>query len=82
MTSQSSTISTTTFDEDAPQSDSFAPPGHMIKGNISVGTGRRLYHTPGCEDYDETVIDLARGERWFRTASEAKASGWSDAHRR
>ncbi len=58
---------------------SITQPGCVIKGNISVGTGDKLYHLPGMEDYESTVIDLATGERWFCTESEAISSGWRKA---
>ncbi|HEY9698559.1 MAG TPA: cold shock domain-containing protein [Trichocoleus sp.] len=51
----------------------------IIKGNISISTGNRLYHLPGMEDYESTVIDPIKGERWFCTQSEAIASGWRRA---
>src|SRR5438093_5176422 len=35
-----------------------------IKGNISKN-GQRIYHLPGQENYDETVISPERGERFF-----------------
>jgi micrococcal nuclease len=47
-----------------------------IKGNISQSTGEKIYHVPGGEFYDETVIDEAAGERWFCTEQEAVAAGW------
>jgi micrococcal nuclease len=47
-----------------------------IKGNISWSTGEKIYHVPGQEFYDETVIDEAAGERWFCTEQEAVAAGW------
>jgi cold shock CspA family protein len=50
-----------------------------IKGNISQNTGRKLYHIPGMEDYDSTVIDPRRGEQWFCTESEAINNGWQKA---
>ncbi|MBB4000906.1 thermonuclease family protein [Aureimonas pseudogalii] len=50
-----------------------------IKGNIS-GSGR-IYHSPGQENYAGTQIDVARGERWFCSAEEAKAAGWRPAGR-
>ena len=68
-------------DDDAPQQDSLPPPGYTVKGNISVTTGARLYHVPGMRDYEDTVVDLGRGERWFRTEEEAIANGWSKAGR-
>jgi len=52
-----------------------------IKGNISIGTGERIYHVPGQEHYDETIISPRYGERWFCTEAEARAAGWRRAHR-
>lgn len=46
-----------------------------IKGNIS-SKGERIYHIPGDRWYDRTVIDTAKGERWFCTEEEARAAGW------
>ncbi len=48
----------------------------VIKGNISIRTGEKIYHVPGGEFYDETVIDSAKGERFFCTETEAVAAGW------
>ncbi len=48
----------------------------VIKGNISLRTGERIYHVPGGEFYDQTVIDDAKGERWFCTEEGAVAAGW------
>ncbi|NEO21376.1 MULTISPECIES: cold shock domain-containing protein [unclassified Moorena] len=56
-------------------------PRCMIKGNISVTTGKKLYHLPAMEDYESTVIDPSKGERWFCTESEAIANGWRKAPR-
>ncbi len=47
----------------------------VIKGNIS-SKGERIYHVPGGPYYDATVIDTAKGERWFCTEAEAVAAGW------
>ena len=49
-----------------------------IKGNISMD-GVRIYHMPGQEYYDATVIDESYGERWFCTEDEARAAGWRKA---
>ena len=54
---------------------SFTKPGCKIKGNISINTGRRFYHVPGAEDYDSTVMDPTKREKWFCTESEAVANG-------
>ena len=58
-----------------PQSDCF------IKGNISINSGKKLYHLPGMDDYDSTNIEPVHGERWFCTEAEASASGWQKAPR-
>ena len=47
-----------------------------IKGNISLNSGKRIYHIPGDPDYSDTRISTSRGERWFCTESEARAAGW------
>lgn len=59
-----------------------APPqaGCVIKGNINA-QGRRIFHVPGQQDYAATRIDTARGERWFCSAAEARAAGWTAAAR-
>ena len=49
--------------------------GCYIKGNINA-KGEHIYHVPGSPSYDDTVIDESKGERWFRTESEARAAGW------
>jgi endonuclease YncB( thermonuclease family) len=60
---------------------SAAPVGACgIKGNIS-SKGRRIYHVPGQQNYDETRISPAKGERWFCTESAAVAAGWRRARR-
>jgi len=60
---------------------SITKPGCTIKGNISVDTGNKVYHLPGMEDYESTVIAPTKGERWFCTESEAIANGWRKAPR-
>jgi len=53
----------------------------VIKGNVSVSSGEKIYHVPGGEFYDETVIDETKGERWFCTEAEAVAAGWRKSKR-
>ncbi len=48
----------------------------LIKGNISTNSGEKIYHVPGGDFYEQTVIDEAAGERWFCTDSEAVDAGW------
>ena len=57
-----------------------ADPACQIKGNIS-SKGRRIYHTPGQRYYAKTGINLERGERWFCSEAQARASGWRRAKR-
>jgi micrococcal nuclease len=52
-----------------------------IKGNISVNTGEKIYHVPGGEFYEQTVIDESKGERWFCTEAEAVEAGWRRSKR-
>ena len=47
-----------------------------IKGNISYGSGQKIYHIPGWKDYDSTVINTEYGERWFCSEWEAYTEGW------
>jgi len=53
----------------------------VIKGNISLRTGEKIYHVPGGEYYDQTVIDEVKGERWFCTEAEAVVAGWRKSKR-
>lgn len=51
-----------------------------IKGNIS-SNGDRIYHVPGGEFYEQTVISRGRGERLFCSEQEARAAGWRRSRR-
>jgi len=48
-----------------------------IKGNIR--NGQKTYHVPGCNNYDQTVIDLSFGDQWFCTEEEAASAGFLKA---
>lgn len=50
-----------------------------IKGNISIGSGEKIYHVPGQEHYSDTRIRNEYGERWFCNEPEARAAGWRKA---
>jgi endonuclease YncB( thermonuclease family) len=54
--------------------------GCAIKGNISA-KGARIFHVVGQRDYQRTSIRTDKGERWFCSASEARAAGWRAARR-
>jgi len=58
-----------------PQGCSTPPAGCVIKGNIN-NEGVKIYHMPGQQYYDKTVISPDKGERWFCTENEAIANGW------
>jgi hypothetical protein len=62
-----------------PPSVPVAGAGCVIKGNISYSGGQRIYHVPGQHYYDQTVIDPAKGARWFCSEAEAQAAGWRRA---
>eukprot|EP00242_Pyramimonas_sp_CCMP2087_P012987 CAMPEP_0198209486 /NCGR_PEP_ID=MMETSP1445-20131203/16310_1 /TAXON_ID=36898 /ORGANISM="Pyramimonas sp., Strain CCMP2087" /LENGTH=299 /DNA_ID=CAMNT_0043883275 /DNA_START=68 /DNA_END=964 /DNA_ORIENTATION=+ len=49
------------------------PKGCDIKGNIN-SKGEKIYHVPGGQFYEQTVI--GSGERWLCDEKEAVAAGW------
>jgi len=53
-------------------------PDCAIKGNIS-SSGEKIYHLLGCDYYEQTFIDLNKGEMWFCTETEAQNFGWRKA---
>lgn len=55
-------------------------PECLIKGNVS-SSGEKIAHSPGQANYDATVIDESKGEKWFCTLEEAEAEGWRPAER-
>ena len=62
-----------------PTVQAFATGKCNIKGNISINSGARIYHVPGQHYYDDTVIRLEYGERWFCSEADARAAGWRRA---
>lgn len=63
-----------------PYGCTYHPPGCNIKGNISFTTKEKIYHVPGGEFYNETVISPEDGERWFCTEAEALSNGWRKSY--
>ncbi|MDO8515015.1 MAG: thermonuclease family protein [bacterium] len=49
----------------------------LIKGNIDFGTYEKFYHLPGCRQYNQTILNLAFGEKWFCSESEAQQAGFT-----
>jgi len=45
-----------------------------IKGNQDYGP--KIYHLPGCLDYDRTLVDLDLGDKWFCSEKEANKAGF------
>lgn len=43
-----------------------------IKCNINFGNNERIYHLPFDQQYDNTMIDITKGEHWVRTVKEAE----------
>jgi endonuclease YncB( thermonuclease family) len=54
-----------------------APPGCVIKGNIS--SNGQIYFMPWSSWYGRVKVDLANGERWFCSEAEAQEAGWRAA---
>lgn len=52
-----------------------------IKCNVGRRTSERIYHLPFDQQYDSTVIETHRGERWVTTCAEAEADGFRRAWR-
>ncbi|PPC80534.1 MAG: succinoglycan biosynthesis protein [Hyphomicrobium sp.] len=50
-------------------------PGCPIKGNIN-NDGERIYHPPWSHMYARTMVNEAKGERWFCDEGEAELAGW------
>lgn len=52
-----------------------------IKCNVARGSGERIYHLPFDQQYDTTVIETDRGERFVATVAEAERLGFRRAWR-
>ncbi len=48
-----------------------------IKGNTRAG--KRRYYLPTCKQYDQVIIDLSFGDRWFCSEKEAAKAGFTKA---
>ena len=50
----------------------------IIKGNLRIpGKGTKTYHFPGCGNYNQTLIELYKGDKWFCTEAQAKKEGFA-----
>ena len=52
-----------------------------IKCNINFQTNEHIYHLPFDQQYDNTIIDTSKGERWAKTVKEAESFGFRRAWR-
>lgn len=48
----------------------------IIKGNLDLNSGRKIYYIPGCSQYEFTIIEKDIGEDWFCTEKEAQEAGF------
>jgi len=51
-------------------------PKCLIKGNISRNDGKKIYHFPGCGEYEITLVEKDLGESWFCSEKEAQKAGY------
>ena len=51
----------------------------VIKGNIDKETGYKWYHLPKCPHYNQIILDLDIGEKFFCSEKEASAAGFKIA---
>ena len=58
------------------QKENLENPECLIKGNIGKSDGTKIYHLPGCSEYDRTVVELDLGEQWFCNEKEAERAGY------
>ena len=54
--------------------------GCEIKGNFHQGTKDKVYHVPGCYNYNQVNINPNEGDRWFCTDKEAEEAGFKRAN--
>lgn len=79
--SQSYASSTTSPQQSSSPSQADQQQSCNIKGNISINSGKKIYHVPGQKFYNSTKISPEYGERWFCSEAEARAAGWTKAKR-
>lgn len=51
-------------------------PDCQIKGNFDKSSGDKIYHFPGCRQYEQTIVEKSLGEQWFCTEKEAREAGF------
>jgi len=58
------------------QKTNLEKPECQIKGNVNKARQTRIYHFPGCTEYEHTVVELDLGEQWFCSEKEAQEAGY------
>lgn len=70
------------FSQKCSQKVNLDKPECNIKGNIDPNDASvKIYHLPGCVQYETTVVELYRGEEWFCSQAEAKKAGYVKSKR-
>jgi endonuclease YncB( thermonuclease family) len=65
------------FSSKCTQTENYTKPECNIKGNNRDGGNEiRYYHYPGCGQYNNTIVQLHKGDRWFCSKKEAEAAGF------
>ena len=62
--------------ENCVELENTANPQCTIKGSISENHSTKIYHFPGCGDYDRTAVELFHGDQWFCSEKEAQTAGF------
>jgi len=52
------------------------PEGCNIKGNVRKESGTKIYHLPGCFNYEKIVMNEGEKDAWFCTEKEAQEAGF------
>lgn len=50
--------------------------GCLIKGNVRRDRGTKVYHLPGCYNYEKIVVNEREGDLWFCSEQEAQKAGF------
>jgi len=64
------------YGEECTQTENKENPECVIKGNQLYGGDKKYYRFPGCGQYNNTLVQLYLGDRWFCNEKEAVAAGY------
>jgi endonuclease YncB( thermonuclease family) len=54
-------------------------PSCTIKGNRRYNTNEKIYHYPGCPQYNNVIMQRYEGDEWFCTTAAAQKAGYVKA---